>query len=134
MTLAQVIADVGDLRPHQYSADQLTGWLNEVEARAARDVVNRAEGNDIDWKPYTYAKDADRELLIPDEHKAVYESYLFARIDYTNAEMERYNADSAMWASAWQEYAAEYRREHRPKSYEITLHQCFPAEGGDANP
>lgn len=121
MTLAQLIATVGELRPHQYSTDHLTAWVNEVEARAARDVINRACGNCIEFTPYTYDKDADQVLLIPDDHKGVYESYLFARIDYTNGEIDRYNNDAAMYEAAWHEYAAEYRREHRPKSYEITF-------------
>lgn len=125
MTLAELIAEVGELRPHQYGADHLTGWVNEIEARAVRDVINRAAGNNVEFVPYKYDLDAEKELKIPDEHKAVYESYLFARIDYTNGEIERYNADAAMYDAAWHEYAAEYRRENRPKSYEAS-HACCP--------
>ena len=129
MTLAQLIAEVGELRPHQYGTDHLTAWVNEIEARAVREVINRACGNDVEWTPYTYDQDADKTLQIPDEHKAVYETYLFARIDYTNGEIERYNADAAMQDSAWHDYAAWYRREHRPKSYEIAYAKCPDPEG-----
>lgn len=131
MTLAEIIAHVGDVRPHQYSADTLTGWINEIEARAVRDVINRARGNDEEFTPYKYDLDAERTLKIPDEHQAVYETYLFARIDYTNGEIDRYNADAMMHESAWHEYAAEYRREHKPKSHEIAYADCPPAEGTD---
>ena len=77
MTLAQLIAEVGELRPHQYGTDHMTAWVNEIEARAVREVINRACGNDVEWTPYTYDQDADKTLQIPDEHKAVYETYLF---------------------------------------------------------
>lgn len=115
MTLSGLITEVNTLRPNQFSNDIKTGWVNEIEAKAVKDVINRAQGNDEEFDPYVYQSDQSTVLLIPDTHKDVYITFLFAKIDYTQNEIDRYNADSVMHAGAWREYAAEYRREHLPK-------------------
>ena len=122
MTLAEIIADVDELRPNQFTAEQMTGWLNEVEQRAVDQVINRAIGNDLEWSPYVYAASDTAVLLIPDAHKAVYETWLFAKMDYVNAEIDRYNADMTMFNSEWADYAAAYRRHHYPKPHETSVY------------
>ena len=115
MTLAEIIANVEACRGSQFDKDVLTGWINEVEHRAYDQVINRAEGNELTFTPYRYDTDAEKELAVPDVHKDVYETYLYAKISYTNNEIDAYNADASMHAAAWADYAAEYRRLHRPK-------------------
>ena len=115
MTLAEIIANVESNRGSQFDKDTLTGWINEIENKAYNQVINKAEGNDIEFVPYKYDLDAEKTLAIPDVHKDVYETYLYAKIDYTNNEIDAYNADANMHAAAWDDYAAEYRRAHMPK-------------------
>lgn len=122
MTLAQLIAEVDEYRPNQFDEHMKTGWINEIEEKAVKEVINRALFNAVEFTPYDYDTDAETVLLIPDSHKDVYETYLFAKMNYINAEFDRYNADSAMHAAAWREYAAEYRREHYPYPHETTIH------------
>lgn len=130
MTLGELVVKVSELRPNQYGEDHMTSWVNAIEARAARDVINKAaDTDDVDFRPYTYDADVGRELLIPDEHSMVYESYLMSMIDFANGEFDRYNADAALHEAAWQDYAAEYRREHMPKHHESALHPVIPSEG-----
>lgn len=118
MTLAELIADVNELRPNQFTAEQMTGWVNEVERKAVEQVINRALGNDVEFTPYNYAESDTATLMIPDEHKDVYVTWLFAKMDYINAEIDRYNADATMHNAAWKSYAADYRRNHYPKPVE----------------
>lgn len=115
MTLAELIAEVDENRPNQFDKNKKTGWVNEIEAKVVRAVINRAMWNEVIFNPYQYELDAEKELLVPDEHKDVYETYLYAKMDYTNGEIDRYNADAAMHSAAWTDYAAEYRRTHYPK-------------------
>lgn len=122
MTLAELIAEVDVYRPNHYDYDMKTGWVNEVEEKAVKTVINRALFNKIEFTPYSYDLNAETELLIPDSHKDVYETYIFAKMDYVNAEIDRYNADAAMHDAAWREYAAEHRREHYPYPHETTIH------------
>ena len=125
MTLADLIAYVDQIRPNAFDKEQETGWINEIEHKVYDQVINKAVGNITnDPTPYFYDQNAETELLVEDAHKAVYVTYLLAQMDFANMELDRYNADAAMHQAAWQEYAAEYRRNHRPRSHEFTYH--FP--------
>ena len=107
MKLATLISKIQTLRPSQYDEQQLTEWVNEVEAQVVETILNRAVGNNIEFKPYNIAVDAEKELLIPDENCDVYLHYLAAKIDYWNSEIDRYNNSVAMYS--------KYRRNHIPK-------------------
>lgn len=124
MTLAEVIAAVDELRPNHYDKDQMTAWINEVEKRVVRDIINRAEGNDDVFVPYVYDVNAETDLRIQDAHQQIYIFYILSRMDFFNAEYDRYNADAMMFEEEWNDYAAEYRREHMPKSYETSIYSC----------
>ena len=81
-----------------------------------------------EYEPYEYSRDVDKTLLIPDQFNGVYTSYLFSKIDFNNAEIDRYNLDAAMFSSEWAAYAGWYRRTHRPKEvrHEAPYHQFQP--------
>lgn len=115
MTLADIIAEVDENRPNQFDKDKKTGWINEIEHKVYEQVINRSKWQEEAFTPYRYALDAERTLAVPDAHKDVYETYLYAKMDYTNGEIERYNADAAMHSAAWTDYAAEFRRNNYPK-------------------
>lgn len=130
MKLAELIAYVDSIRPNAYDKDVKTGWVNEIERQAWEQVINRAvpdEGTDtIDYPgPYVYDEHDETTLLIDDSHKDVYVTYLLAQMDYANMEIDRYNVDSAMHQAAWDGYAAEYRRNHLPKTHETPVSPCW---------
>lgn len=68
-----------------------------------------------EYKPYDYDTDSEKVLLIPDQFNGVYTSYLFSKIDFNNAEIDRYNVDAMMFQSEWSAYASWFRRTHIPK-------------------
>ena len=122
MTLADLIAYVDQIRPNAYDKEVMTGWVNEIEHKIYDQVLNKAVGNTaVDPTPYLYDMNGETELLVEDAHKDVYVTYLLAQMDYANMELDRYNTDAAMHQAAWQDYAAEYRRNHLPKSDELTF-------------
>lgn len=133
MTLAELIAYVDQIRPNAFDKEMETGWVNEIEQKVYDQVVSRAEPEhaesfaeymnppEIPHGPYNYEEDAERTLLVEDAHKAVYVTYLLAQMDYANAEIDRYNMDVTMHQAAWDNYAAEYRRNHMPRSHEFTV-------------
>lgn len=115
MTLAELIAKVELLKPSEYDKTELTQWVSEVEFMAVDQVINRAEGRRIVFEPYNYETDGEKVLLIPDQFNGVYTSYLFTKIDYNNAEIDRYNMDAAQFDAEWNQYAGWYRRTHYPR-------------------
>ena len=116
MKLAEIIAIVDDVRPNGYEKTIKTKWINEVEFKVVDEVLNRARGNDIEFTPYDYDADAERELFVPEQFSDVYEHYLYSKIDNAQNEIDRYNNDVTMFQSAWNAYAGWYRRHHMPKA------------------
>ena len=126
MTLADLIAYVDQIRPNAFDKDVETGWVNEIEHKIFDQIINKAVGNTaVDPTPYLYDENGEAELLVDDAHKDVYVTYLLAQMDFANMELDRYSADAAMHQAAWQEYAAEYRRNHLPRTHELTVPHCF---------
>ena len=115
MKLGKMIAMVDNMKPNQYTKDMKTKWLSEVEGTVVDEILNLAAGNQIVFNGYDYNNDVEKELLVPDTHLDIYQYYLFAKIDYQNSELERYNNDTAMFYAALEDYAKYYRRTHRQK-------------------
>lgn len=115
MKIAEILARVDDEKLNQYDARVKTAWLSEVEGMVVDEILNMAEGNDIEFDGYDYDRDFEKTLLIPDRFGDVYSNYLAAKIDYKNGEIERYNNSVAAFESSFQTFAAYYRRNHIPK-------------------
>lgn len=128
MTLAECIALADQMRPSQFDKDMMTGWINEIENQVVKEIMNRSLWDETEFTPYVYDEDSETELKVPDTHRDIYLTYLFSKIDYTNGEIQRYNADMTMHKSAWESYAKEYRREHYPKPYDTSVHTILLSE------
>ena len=115
MTVGELIETIIRLRGRQYGEDIMMGWLNEIEGQVIEEIVNRAQGYNVTFKPLSYDLDAEKELTIPTLFQDVYIHYMLSKIDYHNQETERYNNDVVMYNSAYDAYAAWFRRENRPK-------------------
>ena len=115
MELGKMIAMVDQMKPNQYTKEMKTKWLSEVESTVVNEIFNMAYGEDVVFDGYDYNKDMEKELMIPDTNLDIYQYYLFAKIDYQNSELERYNNDTAMYYAALEDYAKPYRRTHRQK-------------------
>lgn len=115
MTLNELIEQVTVLRGQQYATETIVSWINEIEGEIIDEVVNRAEGNNVEFKPLRYETDSEKELTLPARFQDIYTNYILSKIDFNNQETERYNNDVVMFNSAYAEYAAWYRRNHVPK-------------------
>lgn len=115
VTLNKLIENIIHLRGLEFGTDIMVGWVNEIEAQAVEQVINHAEGYDLEFAPYEYERDGERMLLIPDQFQDVYINYLFAKIDFNNQETERYNNDVAMLESAWSGYESWHIRTYKQK-------------------
>lgn len=115
MTLAKIISMVDEMKPNQYDSETKTAWMSEVEGMVVEEILNRAEGNEIEFEGYDYDLDAEKTLLVPDRYADLYRNYLCAKIDYANAEYERYNNSVTMFEASYSTFAQHYRRTHMPK-------------------
>ena len=115
MTLAKIIAMCDEIRPNQYDKVQKTLWINEIEHKVIDEVYGMIENNTEVFSPYDYELDEEKTLLIPDEYSDVYLSYLYSKMDFSNAEIDRYNIDASMFTAAWKDYASWMRRNNRTR-------------------
>ena len=116
MKIAKIISIVDEMRPNQYELEDKTRWLSEVEGLLVDSVFNLAEGNDILFEKYEYEMDAEKELMLPDRYSDIYIHYLKAKIEFSDGETEAYNNEVAAYQSAFDQFAAWYRRNHMPKN------------------
>jgi hypothetical protein len=84
------------------------------------------------YRPYNYSIDAERTLLIPDQFKSAYYTYLFAKQDFYLGEIDRYNAEALQFETEFQQFAKWFRRKYRPKEvrHAFTDHRFGPLENG----
>ena len=114
MTLGDCIFKCDELKPNQFLDSAKVDWINEVESMVMDEIINRAETVPKTFIPYSWEKDKAKELLVPDPYSELYIKYIFAQIDFNNAEINRYNNSVAMYNTSFARYAGYYRRNHKP--------------------
>jgi len=117
MTISELLSTVDEIRPNQISKETKVLWLNEIEHRVFEEIICRAADTCpfFVYRPYNYEADAEAILIVPDTYGDVYRTYLYAKLDETLGEIDRYNNDAALFSSAFHDFAAFYRRHHYPK-------------------
>lgn len=61
-------------------------------------------------RPYSYATDADKQVLIPYRFDDVYINYIGAKMAAADNEIAEYNNQVLLYQAAWEEYASWYIR------------------------
>lgn len=104
MKIATLIESVTREKPNAFSRDDLTDYVNEIEAMVQDYIGIEPE----DMVRYVWKNDGDRELMVKPPYDMLYKSYLKAKIDYANEEYESYANNQAQFADDyedWQAYA-----------------------------
>lgn len=115
MKVAEIITNVDQLRQNDYDLEQKTRWLSEAEGMIIDEIHNTVEGNDEDFKGYLYELDSEKETKLPGRFTDIYIHYIRAKIEFYDGETEQYNNEVAAYQSAYDQYAAWFRRNHMPK-------------------
>lgn len=108
MTVRELIGAVDALRPNGYTMAQKTAWLEDMEGEIWREVLLRSEGDGF------VSGGSERSLLLPDAWRRLYQSYLAAMIDFSNAEYTKYSNSMAAYNSAYAAFAAWYAERFAP--------------------
>lgn len=103
-TLGQVVGEVKRLRPSGYSGEEMTVWVNELQADIWRDVwLRTTEAPVLDW-----ALDQQEALLLDANWSGLYHAWIGAQIDFHNGEYDKYQNSMEMYNAHWRRYAAWY--------------------------
>ena len=123
MKLREILTTVDQIRPNAYTDEEKIRWLNTVEGRVYTDILQKAEGFEGEFVPFEEGQE-ERELAVPVPFTDLYTFFLMSRIDFLNGDSGRYNDTMVLLQNAWDEYAAYYRENNKPK--QTNLHGMIP--------
>jgi hypothetical protein len=115
MTILEAIERVDSLRHNTFTQEEKIGWLAQVDALVAQELIRTHEGADGEpFQGYDSRTPLDRELLVPNPYDELYLHYLEAQMDYYHGEYDRYNRSMGMYQAVWLAFANFYNRSNRP--------------------
>lgn len=119
MTIGALFTEVDELKPSQYDDAYKLRWLNEVEGRIAKELIEThetdADMEDFEFHGYTEETPIDTELIAKEPYAVLYKYYLLAQIDLTNEEIDRYRNSAIMFNQAYQDFVNYWYRTHKTK-------------------
>ena len=123
MTVANILAEVDEIKPNTYDEAVKIKWLSQLDGKIfndlllthEHDLVEDEEGNLVEptFTAYT-EEDENVDVIAPDAYADLYRHYLFAQIDYSNGEADRFQNSMIMHNSALKEFYDYYNRTHKP--------------------
>lgn len=115
ITIAEVINLVDALKPNTRSQDEKIMWLDSLDNMVKEDIFDTHEGEEVIFNGYDENTPMETELLIPAHYgREIYRYYLELQIDLVNQEYQKYNSSSALFNSAYDNYAKKYHSTHMP--------------------
>ena len=114
MKAIDMIERVDLLEPNDYSPEQKLHWLQSLDGRIFRELVETHEQAETETLP-AYVS-GDEELLVGEPYgEDLYYYYLQAMLAAENSETQRYNKRMTLFNSAYTAFSAWYVRTHRPR-------------------
>ena len=126
MKIREVLTFIDQARPNAYTDGEKIHWLNIIEGMVYREIFQKAEGFDRELVPFEEGQE-ERELAVPAPFTELYHFFLMSRIDFFNGDSARYNDTMVLLENAWDEFAAWYRENNKPK--QTNLHGMIPHRG-----
>lgn len=114
MTIDQVITKVDNQKPNAYTKTEKIDWLSELDGMIKAEVIDTHEGGDQIFFDAYCANDGSLELLAEAPYDSMYIHWLEAKIDYANAEYNKYNNSMAMFQTKYRGFCSWYNRRHMP--------------------
>lgn len=119
MTLGALFTEVDEVKPSQYDDAYKLRWLNEVEGRIVKELLETRmpdvgmEG--FEFHSYTEETPLDTELIAKEPYAILYKYYLMAQIDLINEEIDRYHNSAVLFNQAYQDFSDYWCRTHKTK-------------------
>lgn len=113
MTVKEIIETAQRLKPSQYTTDDMLRWFNDKEGRIFEVIIKTHEGAPEARERYT-EETWDAQPFAAGPYEGLYLNWLFAQMDYHNAEEERYNNHILMHDELMGMFRAWYNQNHMP--------------------
>lgn len=129
MTIGKAIEITDSLKTNKYKRADKVRWLSELDALIWQELITTHEmpdhGSEEGWVGnyriesvfLGYPEDVadDTELLVKFPNDNLYILYLQSKIDFHNAEINKYNNSRQLFNNAYLTYTDWYNRTHMPK-------------------
>lgn len=102
MKLSEAIEQVKKEKPHSFSEEHSTVFINEIEAQ----IQEFLEIPIQERKKYDWVNDGNAVLLAPEPYSVLYISFLKAKIDYAIEEYESYANNQAQFNEDFADFKA----------------------------
>lgn len=112
MKAIEAINQVDQLRPNAYSAEEKLRWLERIDRRVGREILEGyagAEAAEATMEPET-------ELLVPSPYEELYLHFLCAQMSLGDGETESFNNDNTLFETLFSRFRNAYNRDHVPKT------------------
>lgn len=112
--IEDVLATVDEIKANTYDDNVKILWLSELDGQIFNEIILTHEHDEIEpFEGYTDA-DLGTELIAPFPYDKLYRNYIFAKIDESNGETDRYQNSAAIFNASYKDYYDWYNRTHMP--------------------
>lgn len=117
MKIMEAIGRLDEQLFNTYSQAEKIEWLSRLDQMVITQIIDKADpGEATNFLGYTAETPTDTQLLIPAPYDEAYLRWMEAQIHYCNGEYDRYNNAIILFNKLFNEYAAFYIQEHKPRS------------------
>lgn len=115
MTIIEAIGIINALKPNNYTELDKIGWLSEIEQMIKSNIIDTHEGGEnIVFKGYNQETNTETQLLVSEPYDDLYIKWLESKIDYHNAEYQKYNNSVMSFNNIYSAFERYYNRQHKP--------------------
>lgn len=111
MTVQEVIDFTDRVKPNDFTEEDKTKWISNVEGMVQAQIFLQAPAEFI---TYTWPGDKNTRLLVEPPFDKLYLTYMQAMIDYHNGEYDNYQNTMAMFNSDFSEFMRWFANMYRP--------------------
>lgn len=104
MTRYEVLSFVQQIKPHEFEAEVMLRWLDELEKKIACEIHGRFSPTE------RFVSLPADQLSVPNPYDKVYWTYLVAMIEFVQGTPESYEFANGVFKEAYNEYARFVQR------------------------
>lgn len=120
MTIIDAIHMLDKLKPNTYSQVDKIRWLSELDGLIKTEIIDTHEGGEkVVFDGYDENSSLEIELIVSAPYDDVYIKWLESKIDYTNAEYNKYNNSVTAFKDAYSTFERYYNRHNMPKKTKL---------------
>lgn len=120
MTILEALDTINRMKPNTYDNHTMIKWLSTLDGLIFRQVISTheqtlEEGEEpMTFEGYTDDTPLSTELIVGEPYDEIYASWLEAKIDYANGDIQKYNNSVVHYNDIYQSYVDDYNRTHMP--------------------